>query len=598
MPSYSNYQNNYRKNSKSINQFSAPKNMSQKNRSNDWEEKIIDWVTFYRRNIHRFIEHYFQVYLFPYQRVWTYEMNTTDGFVTIASRGVAKSWVLGLFSTAVGTLYPNSEIVVVASTKEQAGIIVGKIARLREDYPNLAREIKDLTSNNNKYEVVLHNGTTIKVVPAKDSARGNRSTFTIYEEFRLIDKQILDSVIRPFAYSRQTPYLKNKEYAHLKEEPKEVFISSAYHKSLWWYQTTANYIKMMMRGKNVGFIAFDYLLTIKHGIKTPKQIAKEREDMDEITFLEEYENIPWGENADAYYKLDMFRKNQDIKRAFYPQRNETFDPKKNPYDIKKVDGEVRLVTVDVATRKGEQNDNTVILCTRLLPTQRGYQRENVYIETHNGENTILQGLRVKQIWYDFKADYIVLDLAQNGISIYDQLGIITKDEERGLEYEALTVMNHFSIDKKVKEELLERTLSINAKPIIYPLSGTPQLNNDIAVSYRDKLQKGMIKFLISEMDAEEYWIKTKKDYLESGERYWRRVPYIQNAAMINETIGLSMKLVGGLIKLEEVSGARKDRYVAGAYMNYFASYLDKDIMKETSDTGSWDYWKAFAETVY
>ena len=61
-----------------------------------------------------------------------------------------------------------------------------------------------------------------------------RATFIIYEEFRLIDKEILDSVIRPFAVIRQTPYLKLKEFENLGEEPKEVFISSAYHKGLWW----------------------------------------------------------------------------------------------------------------------------------------------------------------------------------------------------------------------------------------------------------------------------------------------------------------------------------------------------------------------------
>ena len=81
----------------------------------------------------------------------------------------------------------------------------------------------------------------------------------------------------------------------LVEEPRQILISPAYHKGLWRYKETLDTIKMMLNDKDAGFIAFDYLIAIKHNIKTKKAIAKDRSTMDEITFLEEYENIPWGE---------------------------------------------------------------------------------------------------------------------------------------------------------------------------------------------------------------------------------------------------------------------------------------------------------------
>jgi hypothetical protein len=380
--------------------------------------------------------------------------------------------------------------------------------------------------------------------------------------------------------------LKNPKYSHLIEEPRQILISSAYHKGLWWYQETIATIKMMLEGISAGFIAFDYLIAIKHGIKTKKQIQKERATMDEITFMEEYENIPFGENSNSYFKLDMFRKNRSIKKAFYPLRNDILDKKKNPYNIKRVDGEIRLVSVDIATRKGNVNDNTIISCIRLIPTAKGFLREVVYLESHQGEHTGKQALRIKQVYYDFESDYIVLDLQNTGIAIFEQLAIITKDEERGIEYPPLTVYEHKSLSKDLLEELKEKTLGVNAIPVIYPILASSKLNSDIAVDFRDKLQRGMINFLVNDNEAEAYLIKNNKEYSESMDVYlktWYIEPYIQTELLVNETINLEYSIVGGYIKLEAVGTARKDRYTSCSYGNYFASILERDLIKPTNN---------------
>jgi len=587
MGSYSKFENNFRKYAGHADQSKAPKVMiKEKKITEKWKKNIIDWTTYYRRNIHRFVQHYFGVQLYLYQILWLYFMSISETFITIASRASAKSWLIALFALARGVLYPNSEIVVVASTQKQAAIIFGKIARLRDDHSNIAREIKEYTDSQNKCVCVLQNGTTIKVVACSETGRGERSTFTIGEEFRIMDKQKFDSIVKPFAYARQTPYLKNPKYSHLIEEPRQILISSAYHKGLWWYQETIATIKMMLEGISAGFIAFDYLIAIKHGIKTKKQIQKERATMDEITFMEEYENIPFGENSNSYFKLDMFRKNRNIKKAFYPLRNDILDKKKNPYNIKRVDGEIRLVSVDIATRKGNVNDNTIISCIRLIPTAKGFLREVVYLESHQGEHTGKQALRIKQIYYDFESDYIVLDLQNTGIAIFEQLAIVTKDEERGIEYPPLTVYEHKSLSKDLLEELKEKTLGVNAIPVIYPILASSKLNSDIAVDFRDKLQRGMINFLVNDNEAEAYLIKNNKEYSESMDVYlktWYIEPYIQTELLVNETINLEYSIVGGNIKLEAVGTARKDRYTSCSYGNYFASILERDLIKPTNN---------------
>lgn len=581
--SYSNFENDFRKFAGHSNVAKAPKIMVKaKERSQEWEDNLIDWITYYRRNIHRFVQHYFGVQLHFYQVIWIYFMSITERFITISSRATAKSWLIALLALARATLYPKSEVVVVASTMKQASIIFSKMSSLKDDYPNIQREIREFRTSQNLCLCTLHNGSTIKVVACSESGRGERATFTIGEEFRIMDKQKYDSIVKPFSYARQAPYLKSPKYSHLIEEPREVLISSAYHKGLWWYDETVTIIKMMLSGMNVGFIAFDYLVAIKHGIKTKKQIEKEKITMDEITFMEEYENIPFGENSDAYFKLDMFKKNRIISKAFYPLRKDLLNKKRNPHDIKRVDGEIRLVSVDIATRARESNDNTIISCIRLLPTSKGYIREIVYMESHHGEHTGKQALRVKQVYYDFTGDYIVLDLQQAGISIFEQLAVVTKDDEKGIEYEAFTVYEHKSLDKSLIEELKEKTLALNAKPIIYPVLATAKFNNDSAVDFRDKLQRGKLKLLIKDNDAENYLERTNSEFMgieDLNLKSWYLMPYIETELLVNESINLAFAVSGGFIKLNTVGTARKDRYTSCSYGNYFASLLEIDLIK-------------------
>ena len=596
MPSYKNFKSSFSRRTEQDNVFKNPKIMTSGIISKEREERLIEWITFYRRNIHRFIEHYFGIALFPYQIAWVYLMSISDSFVAICSRATGKSWLVAVFACAKAVLYPNSEIIVVSSTKAQAGIIVDKIINLRNDHPNLAREISNVVANMNVREVVFHNGSSIKVLATRDSSRGNRSTFTIYEEFRLIDKEILDAVIRPFAYVRQTPYLKIPEYSHLKEESKEVFISSAYHKGLWWFDETKKTIKNMLNGDNSRFIALDYLLAIKHGIKTQRQIKNEISKMDEVTALEEYLNIPWGESADAYFKLKMFDKARKIQKAFYPQIMRTYNPKKNPYDIPRTDGELRILSCDIAQRPGKANDLSISVCVRLLPTHKGYFRELVFMESHVGRNSILQALRIKQLYHDFGADYIVLDVANAGITLMDSLGVISKDDERDIEYPAMTVMDHPSIDQSIIDELTTRTLGLNSLPVIYPVSGTGKLNSQIAVEMRDRLQKKMWGFLYDVPKAEDYLINSKdsKEFMDYQSFYIS--PYYQTSLFVNECINLSMMMVAGNIKLVEPSGSRKDRYTAVSYANYFVSFFDQDLIRDEDTSDDYDYIAALVQS--
>ena len=75
-------------------------------------ERLIDWITFYRRNIPVFVEHYLGITLHWYQIIWLYILNSFKTVVIIAGRASAKSFVIAIFSCAKCILYPNTKVVI------------------------------------------------------------------------------------------------------------------------------------------------------------------------------------------------------------------------------------------------------------------------------------------------------------------------------------------------------------------------------------------------------------------------------------------------------------------------------------------------------
>ena len=257
-------------------------------------------------------------------------------------------------------------------------------------------------------------------------------------------------------------------------------------------------------------------------------------------------------------------------------------------------GEIRVISCDTAQRAGKANDLSITSCIRLLPTHKGYFRELVYMESFSGVDSITQALRIKQVFHDFDADALVLDVASGGggLPIYDQLGILTKDDERGIEYPAMTIIRHSSLNDSVIEELSGRTNGIDAIQVIYPISATSKLNSVLAVEMRDKLQKKMFKLLIDEVNAEDYLIKNQKEFMKNDDNLDTKAfftsPHVQTSVFINECVGLSMSMLSGNLRLIEANGSRKDRYVSVAMGNYYASLLDKELLRETSNESDLD----------
>lgn len=590
------YKNESSKKINSQDLFERPKNMVRHEvLDGERKERMKRWITLFRRNPAKFINLYFGIKLFPYQVLMIWILQRSNLAYIVASRAAAKTWIIAVWSLTLAVLYPGSKVIVCAKTLKQGGLLISeKLVSLRDTYPNVAREIKSITANANTYEAIFHCGSSIKVVPSSESSRGNRATYIVVEESRLVQKDILEQIIKPFLFSRMPPYRLLPEYRdddRLREEGIISFITSAGFKSEYWYQNVKSCIKRMAQGDvTANFMALDYLISIYHNIKTPEMIKNEMADNEAVNVQMEYYNIPSGTSGKSYFKPSLFPRT--IKRSFYPQKEDTYNVKRNPYDIKKGEGEIRIVSVDIATRANKTNDQTIISCTRLTPMLgHGYQRDLLFMESHKGINTISQAKRIKEIFFDFESDYLVLDLQQAGISVFDALSQVIVNEERGISYPAMTVADFEFIEPKLKDELQNRTLGLGAISVVIPILATQQLNSMIAQSFRSSLQKKMWHFLITDGDAEEFLLKSQKEFIndpnDSNAYAFFLNPYVQTNLFIGECINLDMTNVGGITKLTEKPGCHKDRYTSVSYANWIISYFDRDLLKESEDVDDW-----------
>lgn len=290
----------------------------------------------------------------------------------------------------------------------------------------------------------------------------------------------------------------------------------------------------------------------------------------------------FGQNADALFTLEDLDKNRVGEKIFYPLSSTEYIENKTKRKEKLLEGEIRILGVDVALMGGKNNDSSVIHCIRLIPNGDHYVRKVAYSEVIQGLHTDDQALRIRRVFEDFQAHYIALDTAGLGISIFDRLNKVVYDSERDVEYEAWTTFNETVNDMK------GRAKSTTALPIIYSIKGNRNLNHEIAVSLRANLQSGNIELPINELDAMEI-LKEKgviTDLTSEERKAELLMPYAQTTATVYEMINLDHEIIGGKIVVSEASGKRKDRYSALAYANWLAKHLENKNLSDDSD--EWD----------
>ena len=498
-------------------------------------------------------------------------------------------------------LFPNSWIVVTASTVEQANRIVSdKIERelIKKLSPYLAYWLKQgwikITKPNDGYVVenVLNN-SILSVLGPVESSRGKRSNFTIYDEIAVMKKTDIDRIFEGMLFPRQPEYFNNPKYAGNKrwlEESKAIYLSSSRYKYQWWYKlwidcVTGYYID---KRSKYNIFATDFFDNISNGLKTWGDFRRAKRTMNEFDFRMEMLNEAIGESEEAFFTLESFISNQKLKTCFYPPSIADVFSGKEFSMQKKEANEIRLIIADLAFSgdiSAQKNDHTVFMCMSLHWNKFNFERHIDYIETRPGGGADKVVLRLKELYWWYQANYVIFDARSGGEALFDFLsGKTPHDKLEGIWNDSgFTVSNesdiHLVSSAKI-EEFRNRTIDKNAIPCLVPITATSEINSLGWQSLKKQLEVNNIKFLVNMQDAQNNLEDSGEYYeLTSEQLADRLAPFGQTDLLIQESINLSAEFRNGLVKLVEPRNSFKDRAVVLAYGNLIAEKLDNRFAK-------------------
>ena len=503
-------------------------------------------------------------------------------------------------------LYPYSEVIITSSTVAQANKMVEEKIRdelIKKLSPYLLymfdNEYLVLTKLDEGYRLENKlNGSTLKVLPCMDSSRGSRATLLIYEECRLLKKGMIDSVFEKMAHPRQAKYfVSNSEYStnsRWREECQHIYITSARYKYEWFWTLFKTVFTRMYTDKyaTCSVFAGDIFMAIDNGLKTWGDYRNGKAS-GEMDFHMEDLNEMIGEAEDAFFTIKSFKENQTIENAFKPptpvQVVMNLLPKNRP---KELDKEVRLIGADFAfadTTSNQKNDNTIIILMSLIWNGKKFLRQVEMVAGHRASDSLGATDRIRELKYDYDADYVVMDLKNGGEVLFNYLGLYKENPERGSHWNphglGITDGNKYQLISSNKlADLKSRTVDKDYIPCLIPMIGTSELNSIMWAELKRQLENGNLKFLISMSNRQEILEDTGEYFNLTPENLAKELePYGQTDLLIQEAINLKTELRNDKIKLVEPKSGTKDRIVILSYLNYIASMIENSWQKQSQD---------------
>lgn len=452
--------------------------------------------------------------------------------------------------------------------------------------PLLKNEIEKLVISSTDAYIDFKNGSFIKVVTASDTARSNRANILLVDEFRMVKKDTIETVLRRFLTAPRMPgYLSNKKYAHLKERNKEIYLSSAYFKSHWSFDKVKDYARNMLDDAKKYFVCgLPYQLSIDEELLDSGAVADEMSEagFNETKWSMEMECLWFGDVDGTFFDFDTVAKNRKLNYPMLPD-----DVSIKLYDAKKVrilpkqNGEKRILSVDLALMASTKNKNdaSAIFINQLLPTKAGrYMNNFLYTESSEGAHTADQALRVRKLYEMYSCDYIVIDVKGVGFGVADALVRDISDPDTGEVYPALSCCNN--------SEWAARCTTPGADKALWVINASDKFNSECAILLRDGLRSGRVRLLTTEYDGEAL-LSTIKGYgsLSVEDQQLLQMPYVNTTLLVNELINLQHDESAGMVKISRKNGVRKDRYSSLSYNYWVACQLENKINRQRSSTG-------------
>ena len=270
----------------------------------------------------------------------------------------------------------------------------------------------------------------------------------------------------------------------------------------------------------------------------------------ESSFDREYESKWSGTIEDAFFRAEQFDRSRILKQPEYE------------YSGRSMKSAYYVLSVDV----GRKGCDTVICVFKVTPQTAGVSLKTlVNIYTVSDEHFEDQAIKIKKLFYKYKARRIVIDGNGLGIGLVDYMVKTQIDPDTNETYPDFGVENdEENFYKKFRTDACEFDA-------MYIIKANAPINTEAHANAQTQLSSGKVKTLIDERVAKVKLMGTKRGQdMKPEERAEYLKPFTLTSILKEEMMNLREENEGVNIILKQANKSiRKDKFSAFEYGLYY-----------------------------
>ncbi len=500
-------------------------------------------------------------HFFFYQRVFLRIAMRHQYVYAVFPRAYSKSFLSMMILMIRCILYPKCKLFVTSGGKEQAaGIMKEKVQEICNLIPAFKREIdwtRGKTLEGKDYaKYVFKNESYFDNIAARESSRGKRRHAGVIEECVGVDGKILSEVIIPtMNISRMC--MDGSIHPEEQLNKAQLYITTAGYKNTYPYDKLIQFLvwqivkpeKAMIMGGTYRVPVLMKLLD-KNFVKDLKMDGT----FNESSFAREYESVWSGTVEDAFFNSEQFDRNRVLKQPEYEASGRA---SKSSYYV---------LSMDV----GRKHDASVVCVFKVTPQAQGASlKQLVNIYTFDDEHFEDQAIKVKKLFYKYKARRLVVDGNGPGVGFIDYLVKPQIDPDTNEIFPDFGVYSGTKVD--VEQDYKKyRTANCEQDALFIMMANAP-VNNEAHANAQAQLSSGKVKMLIDERVAKTKLLGTVKgNNMKPEERAEYLKPFTLTSILKEEMMNLREENEGVNIILKQANrGIRKDKFSAFEYGLYY-----------------------------
>lgn len=256
---------------------------------------------------------------YTYQRIFLRSVMRHKYAYAVYPRAYSKSFLAVLVLILRCILYPGIKLFVTTGGKEQAADITkAKVHELCELIPALNKEIDwrpgKTRELKDKVIYVFFNGSTLDILAARESSRGQRRIGGLIEEAILVDQTILQEVIVPtMNVDRRLPDGSRDE--HEVTNKSQCYVTTAGFKNTFAYLKLIQVmIQSIIMPEKAIILGGTYKVPVYEKLLPASFIKDLKLDgtFNESSFDREYRSIWGGDAENAFFSAEVFDKHRKL----------------------------------------------------------------------------------------------------------------------------------------------------------------------------------------------------------------------------------------------------------------------------------------------